>query len=141
MKKLIKLLFPKVYTTIFNEGYALGQLHYSECGPQDHNQYEEDYEAAQVYEEEYYDMIEHENQYYQDQYESHPLDFWNYPKEEFEIDPSIRIGSRIHVHGIKSICIVTKYDNFDNIMYYKTEDNEKEIKGQYCDYIRHADKL
>lgn len=82
MMKLIKLLFPKVYTTIFNEGYSLGQLHYSQSGPQDHYQYDEDYEAAQVYEEEYYDMIKHENQYYQDQYESHPLDFWNYPEEE-----------------------------------------------------------
>lgn len=63
MMKLIKLLFPKVYTTIFNEGYSLGQLHYSQSGPQDHYQYDED------------------DYRHQDPYEGYPLDFWNYPEE------------------------------------------------------------
>lgn len=49
MMKLIKLLFPKVYTSIFNEGYAKGQLDYSEHGPINDYQYDKNKILIAVY--------------------------------------------------------------------------------------------
>jgi len=66
MMKLIKLLFPKVYTSIFNEGYAKGQLDYSESGPIDDYQYDDD---------EYR---------FEDPYEGYPPEFWDLTEEELE---------------------------------------------------------
>jgi hypothetical protein len=139
MMKLIKLLFPKVYTSIFNEGYAKGQLDYSEHGPIDDYQYDDDeYQTIELYEQEYYDMIEHENQHYQDLYDREE----EYPEDDIvedvipvSIKPNLEIGDKIHLHSKEGMYTIVSINPLT--FGYRTKHSDVSYT-KYDDYKCHA---
>jgi hypothetical protein len=142
MKKLIKLLFPKIYTSIFNEGYTKGQLDYSESGPQDHYQYDEDeYDDYQYDEQEYYDTIEHENQYYQDLYDREE----EIPENDIVEDvipvsttPKLEIGDKIHLFSKEGMYTIVSIN--PSTFGYRTRHSDVSYT-KYDDYKCHAGGL
>jgi hypothetical protein len=139
MMKLIKLLFPKVYTSIFNEGYKKGIHDYINYDPQDHYQYDDDeYQANQLYEQEYYDMIEHENQHYQDLYDREE----EYPEDDIVEDvipenttPKLEIGDKVHLFSKEGMYTIVSIN--PSTFGYRTKHSDVSYT-YYSDYKCHA---
>jgi len=131
MKKLIKLLFPKTYQAIFNDGYYQAYTEYS--GDYDNN---DDYDYHNYYDEYDYDD-------YQEQLELQKLHDECYAQtaenEQKVIKPQVPIlsvGDKIHLHSRQGMYTVTAVNKY--AFAYRTRDSIDDSYADYNDYKCHA---
>jgi hypothetical protein len=135
MKKLIKLLFPKTYQAIYDEGY---NQCWGYCNP------DSDYDQYDDYPEDYYDE--------QDELARLHAEHCNELLEEYEEDcrreaqalaeiylpkaPLLEIGDKVHLHSIKGMYTVTEV--YTDSFAFRTNHDEKDSYAEFSDYKCHA---
>jgi hypothetical protein len=122
MKKLIKLLFPKTYKAIYDEGY-------NTCYSDAFNSYDDRYD-------DHYDD-------YEDQY---PEGYWdelqneeNQEEETYEHKPHLEVGDKIYLHSRQGMYTVTQV--FDYSFAFRTKHDTEDNYADYDDYKCHAGGL
>jgi hypothetical protein len=126
MKKLIKLLFPKTYKAIYDEGY-------NTCYSDALNSYDDRYD-------------DHNDDYYDDYDDQYPEGYWDEPQNEenqeeetYEHKPHLEVGDKIHLHSRQGMYTVTQV--FDYSFAFRTKHDTEDNYADYDDYKCHAGGL
>lgn len=150
MKKLIKLLFPKTYQAIYDEGY-------NQCwGDYTHNYNHPEYDDYP--EDDYYDAYhpdyDYPEDYINEQDELTRLHTEHCAQliEEYEEDcrreeqalaelylpkaPLLEIGDKVHLHSIQGMYTVTEV--YTDSFAFRTKHDEKDSYAEFSDYKCHA---
>lgn len=128
MKKLIKLLFPKVYASILNEGYFTCQSEYNAYYYDDEN---DDFEYPENYFTEDLELEENElDEDYDDEHAQFLVD------KHYVGDTELKIGDRIHLNSKNGMYTVSHLRI--NVFGYVTKKNPIPTFTGYGDYKCHA---
>ena len=137
MKKLIRLLFPKTYQAIINEGYNQALSDYN--SNYDHDDYD-DYDYTQQYEQDELQRIHDEQEYYAELAEEYEKECKKAEELLAEIynpqPPLLEVGDKIHLHSKLGMYTVTKV--YNGSFAYRTRDSIDNSYADYNDYKCHA---
>jgi len=148
MKKIIKLLFPKAYQAIFDDGYNQAYNAHNEdynnpdydydCDydyDYDYEQYEADMELQRLHDEQYL----HE-EYYAELAEEYDRECRKAEELLAEIynpkAPLLYEGDKIHLHSKEGMYTVTEV--YNDSFAYRTRDSIDNSYADYSDYKCHA---
>jgi hypothetical protein len=146
MKKLIKLLFPKTYKAIYDEGY-------NTCYSDALNSYAHNHDYYDDYEENYDDQYPegywvdednepvYEEETYADHYNNtnYALHGQDDPQETYAYKPHLEVGDKIHLHSRQGMYTVTQV--FDYSFAFRTNSDTEDNYADYDDYKCHAGGL
>ena len=140
MKKLIKLLFPKTYQAIYDDGYALGYNVYNNYDDEydhDHEYTEHELEMQRLHDEHYL----HEEYYAElaEEYERECRKAEQFLAEIYNPKPAsvpvLNVGDKIHLHSKLGMYTVTKV--YNDSFAYCTKYSDISY-ANYSDYKCHA---
>jgi hypothetical protein len=130
MKKLIKLLFPRTYDSIYREGFSYCYKIY--VTPEDLEEY-----YASDGQDYYIDDEEFIDEYPEDYWEEAPILYEESEVEAAAINiPKLEIGDKVHLHSKNGIYTVS--DMYIDSFAYTTSRAKKEKYADYSDYKCHA---
>ena len=139
MKKLIKLLFPKTYQAIINEGYNQAFNDYNS----NYDDYD-DYDYTQQYEQDELQRLHDEHYLHEEYYAELAEEYEKECRKAEELlaeiynpqPPLLEVGDKIHLHSKQGMYTVTEV--YNDSFAYRTRDSIDNSYANYSDYKCHA---